>query len=438
VRPSHADKVQRIAAELRGRAGKEPVVLRKKGVSHQVPKARDPKYGRPHIDVSDLDQILDVDVAHRRCVAESGVTFFDLVKATLPHGLVPAVVPELKTITVGGAVSGCSIESASFIYGGFHDTCLEYEVITARGEVLRCQPDGENALLFQMMHGTFGTLGILSQLTFALVPAKPLVHMTYTKHGDIASFQADVERHYRLRDVDFMDAIIHSRTAWVLCTGVFVEDAPYTSRYDWTKVYYESTGRLNEDYLETVDYFFRYDRGVTNVHPRSFLGRLFLGKLFGSTRLLGLAEKLNRWLPAKDPDVILDMFLPFSQAPRFMSWFEETFDFFPLWCVPYKRVRDYAWLAPSFYAELEDELFLDFAVYGMKQKPGQNAYRVIEDALPRFRGLKTLISHNDYSEDAFWRIWNKSNYDEVKAKTDPDDVFLDLYEKTCGQYQRAR
>ena len=34
------------------------------------------------------------------------------IDATLRRGLVPIIVPELKTITLGGAVSGCSIESA--------------------------------------------------------------------------------------------------------------------------------------------------------------------------------------------------------------------------------------------------------------------------------------------------------------------------------------
>ena len=69
------------------------------------------------------------------------MTFVDLVAATLRHGLVPIVVPELKTITIGGAVCGCSIESMSFVRGGFHDTCFEYEVIAATGEVLTCTPD---------------------------------------------------------------------------------------------------------------------------------------------------------------------------------------------------------------------------------------------------------------------------------------------------------
>jgi hypothetical protein len=46
-------------------------------------------------------------------------------------------------------------------------------------------------------------------------------------------------------------------------------------------------------------------------------------------------------------------------------------------------------------------------------------------------GIKTLIAHNYYSEAEFWSIWNKPNYDAVKAITDPNNVFRDLYTKTC-------
>jgi FAD/FMN-containing dehydrogenase len=75
----------------------------------------------------------------------------------------------------------------SFVHGGFHDTCLEYEVITARGDVLTCTPDNEHAMVFQMVHGSFGTLGIVSKLTFRLVPAKRYVHVVYEKYGTVAA-----------------------------------------------------------------------------------------------------------------------------------------------------------------------------------------------------------------------------------------------------------
>jgi FAD/FMN-containing dehydrogenase len=427
----HAAKVERIAAALRARRSRRPLSLRKRAVSHQVPKAGDRKYSDEKLDISDLDAILHIDPAKRICVAEPGVTFVDLVAATLRHCLVPIIVPELKTITVGGAVSGCSIESMSFRHGGFHDTCLEYEVITARGEVLTCTPDDEHQLLFQMIHGSFGTLGILSKLTFRLVPAAPFVHVTYEKYRRLEDYLAAIWRHYRSRDIDFMDGIIHSPGEWVLCAGRFAKEAPYTSRYDWMKIYYQSTATRDEDFLETPDYFFRYDRGVTNVRPRSLVGRLLFGKLLTSTQVLRLAEKLHFLLRSERPTITLDVFLPLSRVPEFFRWYETEFGHYPLWCVPYRRVRDYEWVSGRFWEGLEDELFLDLAIYGMKQPGDRNYHALMEEKLLEIGGIKTLISHNYYSEEDFWKTWNKPNYDRVKALVDPDNVFRDLYTKTC-------
>ena len=105
--------------------------FKKKTSSHVVPKRHDLRWRDAPVDISDFDRILEIDPTRRTCAAESGATFQDVVHATLPYGLIPAVVPELATITVGGAVTGCSIESMSFKLGGFHDTCLEYEVVTS-------------------------------------------------------------------------------------------------------------------------------------------------------------------------------------------------------------------------------------------------------------------------------------------------------------------
>jgi len=427
----HAQKVARIAAQLRSHPRGTPVSLRKVGVSHQVPKHGDLRHKDTKIDVSDLTEILEIDPARRICVAESGVTFVDLVAATLVHGLVPIVVPELKTITIGGAVAGCSIESMSFVHGGFHDTCLEYEVITASGEVLVCRPDNERSLVFQMMQGAFGTLGVLAKLTLSLVPAKRFVRLQYETYPTATAYREAIQRHAATRDVDFMDGIIHSPKRYVLSLGTFVDAAPYTSNYEWMKVYYESTATRTEDYLATPDYFFRYDRGVTNVRPSSFVGRLVFGKFMSSTQWLRLGRKLHWALRRERPTVTVDIFIPISKAEEFLTWYEREFGFYPLWCVPYRRVRDYEWLAPAFYAGMKDEMFLDLAIYGMRQHGDKNYHRVMEQKLRELGGIKTLISHNYYPEDEFWTIWNKPNYDAVKAITDPDNVFRDLYDKTC-------
>ncbi|HEX4386609.1 MAG TPA: FAD-binding oxidoreductase [Myxococcales bacterium] len=430
TRGEHERKVDEVVAQLKRRKPGRPLSLRKKAVSHQVPKAGDLRHRDDKIDVSALDSVLLIDPEKRLCVAEPGVTFVDLVEQTLRHGLLPLVVPELKTITLGGAVAGCSIESMSFRCGGFHDNCLEYEVITAGGEVLTCSPERE-PLLFHMQQNSFGTLGILSKLTFRLVPALPYVWLEHEHHPNLTSYLQAIERHTQRQDLDFMDGIIHSPKHLVLCAGRFVEGAPYANSYDWMKVYYRSTERRSEDYLATFDYLFRYDRGVTNVWPKSAVGRFFLGKLIHSTRALQLAAKFNRFLPSHRPTITLDTFLPVSRAAEFMDWYQRELNYFPLWCVPYKRVHDYEWLAPQFYEGLSDSLFLDLAIYGMKQPGERNLYRVMEEKLRELNGIKTLISHNYYSESEFWQIFNQPNYDQVKAITDPDNAFRDLYSKTC-------
>jgi FAD/FMN-containing dehydrogenase len=429
----HKAKVDRIARQLRERTDDAPVSLRKRAVSHQVPKAGDLRRRDDKIDVSDLTEIIAIDPVARTCTAESGVTFVDLVDATLRHGLVPIVVPELKTITIGGAVAGCSIESMSFLHGGFHDTCLEYEIVTGDGKVMTLTPDGPHAQIFQMVHGTFGTLGILTKLVFKLVPAKPYVHLTYETYPSFAAFRAAVERHTAERDLDFMDAILHSPTKMVLCAGRFVDRAPYTSRYDWVTMYWQTTGKRREDYFTTPDYFFRYDRGVTSVLPRSAIARFFVGKLVSSNTVLRIAERL-RGLVLNDerPVVTLDVFVPMSRVAGFLEWYQAEFKHFPLWCVPYRRVRDYEWLDPSFYADNSDEMFLDLAIYGMKQPDdGRNYHALMEAKLKEIGGMKTLISHNYYSPEMFWSIWNKPRYDAVKAITDPKNRFRDLYTKMC-------
>lgn len=425
---THSEKIARLAAQLRAHDGSKPVSLRKKAVAHQVPKPGDLRKKDAKVDASDLTEVLAIDVVARTATVESGVTFVDLVGATLPHGLVPIVVPELKTITVGGAVSGCSIESMSFVHGGFHDTCTEYEVVSATGEVIVCKP-GE--LIFEMIHGAFGTLGVLTKLTCKLVPAKPYVRLTYETYGSIAAYVAAMRAHAAARDVDFMDGIIHAPDKCVLALGTFVDSAPYTSDYSWMKIYWESTLTRKVDYLDTASYFFRYDRGVTNVRPNSFVARLLFGKFMASTQWLTLGDKLRFLLPRKKPTITLDTFVPMARVEEFMEWYAKTFQFFPLWAVPYKRVRDYAWLDDRVYAGNDDDMFLDLAIYGMKQRGDANYHRLMEQKLQEVGGIKTLIAHNYYPEDEFWTIFNRRNYDEVKGRVDPKNIFRDLYTKMC-------
>ena len=84
----------------------------------------------PGLDVSGLGGVISVDQVARTADVQGMCTYEDLVDATLPLGLIPLVVPQLRTITLGGAVTGLGIESTSFRNGLPHESVLEMDIFT--------------------------------------------------------------------------------------------------------------------------------------------------------------------------------------------------------------------------------------------------------------------------------------------------------------------
>ena len=93
----------------------------------------------PGLDVSGFTEVLAIDAQARTCDVQGMITYERLVEATLPYGLMPLVVPQLKTITLGGAVAGLGIESTSFRNGLPHESVRELEILTGDGRVVITQ-----------------------------------------------------------------------------------------------------------------------------------------------------------------------------------------------------------------------------------------------------------------------------------------------------------
>src|SRR5258708_22365969 len=93
------------------------------------------------LDLTSFNQVIKVDKENLTADVEGLTTFHDLAERTLQYGLLPLVVPELRNITIGGAISGLGVEASSFKYGLVHDSAIEYEVLTGKGEVVVCTRD---------------------------------------------------------------------------------------------------------------------------------------------------------------------------------------------------------------------------------------------------------------------------------------------------------
>jgi FAD/FMN-containing dehydrogenase len=430
---THVERTLEVAGAVteRARRNRGFASLKKAGVSHFVPDPRDPRHDDDKIDVSSLRHILLIDVEARVCIAEPGVTFRELVQATLEHGLVPRMVPELETITIGGAVAGCAVESMAYKYGGFHDSCTEYEVITGTGDVVRCSRKYDPEL-FGMMHGSYGTLGIITELTFELVVSKPFVHMQYLSFGAWPEFRAAMAESMKAPDVDFIDAIAHAQDRFVLCLGRFCDAAPgEPSSYRRTEIFYRSTLDREHDYLSTHDYFFRYDTDChwsTQTFPwmGTKWGRRLLGRfMLGSTNLLGWSRTLRPLFKLqKNPPVVTDLFIPEAEVDAFYAWYERTIGYYPLWLVPYRVLEPYPWLRAD---HSRSDLYFDVAIYGL---PDDGTYsELLEQKTFAVKGIKTLISQNHYDEATFWKVYDRERYERVKRRMDPSNLFRGLYEK---------
>jgi FAD/FMN-containing dehydrogenase len=128
--------------------------------------------GKRRLDLSDFTHVLEVDAAAGAVDTEGLVTYEALVDATLPHGVMPAVVPQLKTITVAGAVAGVGIEATSFRQGLVHDTLLSIDVLLPGGDIVHCTPDNEHRDLFFGFPNSYGTLGYALRLRLRTLPVR--------------------------------------------------------------------------------------------------------------------------------------------------------------------------------------------------------------------------------------------------------------------------
>ncbi len=144
---------------------------------------------RRTLDVRSFDRVLRIDPERRIADVEGMTTYETLVDETLRYGLLPAVVPQLKTITVGGAVSGLGIESSSFKYGLVHETVEEMDILTGDGTVVECSPR-KNRDLFFGFPNSYGTLGYALRLAIRLVPAKAYVHLTHERFAEPGEYFA--------------------------------------------------------------------------------------------------------------------------------------------------------------------------------------------------------------------------------------------------------
>ncbi|WP_245949643.1 FAD-binding oxidoreductase [Saccharothrix carnea] len=447
-RLSRESEHERAVAALRGQYGAIPAgapVRLAKSTSNLFRFRADQTGG---LDVARFNRVLSVDAAARTAQVQGMTTYEHLVDATLPHGLMPLVVPQLKTITLGGAVAGLGIESSSFRNGLPHESVRELEVMTGDGEVVVVGPGDD---LFRGFPNSYGTLGYALRLEIELEPVKPYVRLRHVPFADAAECAEVIsavcaEGSYQGEPVDFVDGTVFGGREQYLTLANWTDTAPFTSDYTGNGIYYRSVRRRSVDYLTVRDYLWRWDTDwfwcsrafgvqhpvVRRLVPKRYLRSDVYRRIVALDRRYKVTSRLSK---AVQEPVIQDVEIPVDRLAEFLDFFHREIGVSPVWLCPVRlRSREdgqrTGW---PLYPMDPDELYVNVGFWSVVSlRPDEelgSRNRLIEAKVTELGGHKSLYSDSYYGEEEFWDNYNGSTYQDLKKRYDPAGRLPDLYAK---------
>ncbi len=142
------------------------------------------------LDMRSMGRVLSVDPEGETVEVEAGVVWRDLVHHLKRFGLVPRVLTNNLSVTVGGTLSIAGIGVASFKYGTQGDNVEELDVVTGTGDLVTCGPDRHEDLFWAAIAG-LGQVGIITRARLNLRRAKPMTRTYYLLYDDLRRFMED-------------------------------------------------------------------------------------------------------------------------------------------------------------------------------------------------------------------------------------------------------
>ncbi len=180
-----------VAAVLRvASAAGVPVVPR--GAGSNLSAGTVPLRGGVVLVLTRLDQVLEVSRDELLVVAQAGASTAEVAAAAGEQGLLFAPDPGSRTVsTVGGNVATCAGGLRGLKYGVTRNYVLGLEVVLPTGEVIRTGgrlwKDVAGYDLTRLLTGSEGTLGVITEVTLALLPMPATASTGVAYFDDLAA-----------------------------------------------------------------------------------------------------------------------------------------------------------------------------------------------------------------------------------------------------------
>lgn len=403
----------------------------------------------PGLDVSALDDVIAIDTQSGTADVQGMCTYERLVDETLAHGFIPTVVPQLRTITLGGAVTGLGIESTSLRLGLPHEAVLEMDVLTGNGDLITATPENEHAEFFNAFPNSYGSLGYAVRLRIKLEPATTHVRLRHHFAGtpdkaiDVIN-EVAATGSFAGQRVDAIDGTAFAPSQIYLTLAEFTNEGGATSDYTGQSIYYRSIAERSGDFLTMRDYLWRWDtdwfwcsRAFGAQHPivRRFWPAAkrrsdVYHRMVAWDSRLGVSKILDRFkgVPGREK-VIQDIEVPLERLGDFLDWFDANVGMRPVWICPLRTQQPW----PT-YPLKPGEVYVNLGFWGTVEVPSDSpsgaVNRRIEAEVQRLGGHKSLYSEAFYTREDFDQLYDTAGLDKLRAQYDPAQRLSSLYDKT--------
>ncbi|GAC1432593.1 MAG: FAD-binding oxidoreductase [Ktedonobacteraceae bacterium] len=394
------------------------------------------------LDISHFNGIIEINTQEKYIVVEPNVPMDLLVSTTLAYGLLPPVVMEFPGITVGGAINGAALESSSWRYGQFNDTCLEIEIILGNGEVIRATPE-KNADLFYGISGSYGTLGFISLVKLQLIDILPYIHVRFYPTKSTHETLSLLKKHIQSNDVDYIEGIIfHPENSIVIVGKLSQANHLPVKTYGNAKDswFYEkaekitTTKNMYEELIPIKDYLFRYNRGAfwmgeyvfPFLHlPNTRITKFLLNPFMNTRKLFDAMHAIKH----SQTYFIQDFYCPYDTSEEFIFYSEKELAIYPIWLCPIKPTRENQKLSPHY---IQDTMLLDIGIWGQSKKYLANPIgvnHIFEMYAHKTNARKMLYAQTYYTKEEFWTIYDHTWYEELRKKYKAEKTLPELWEK---------
>lgn len=474
---SHRTRVARVQQAVKARDKDADGLICTARPSFWSVSTRDSAYkkgARYEVDLSDLADVVEVDLERMVVSMEPYVTMGYLTATLLDMGVCVPIVPEYDDLTVGGLVCGYGIEGSSHKYGLFYDEVLSMEVVLASGEVVKATRDNEYKDLFHAIPWSYGAIGMLVGVEMRLIKVKPYMKLTYYPVAGSIDHITKAWNHFLVPEdkpwAEYVEGLIYSSNRGVIMTADYAdEDVKASGKVNnmgyWYKPWFHKyvkeeildkteDGSPVVEYVPTRAYYHRHTRSLyweadllvpMGNHP---LFRLVLGWLMPPrVSFLKLTMFGKMWEYYNSRFVAQDILVPLHKTAECMRLMHDEYDIYPLWLCPHRvfKTRMGTMLdcekdfdePPLDQGDTKDaQMFTDLGIWytpghilrGEKWNAAEASHK-LEQWLIKNHGYQTLYAITELNETDFWKMFDKTLYEHCRKKYDAIGSFMDLYYK---------